>query len=124
MKIIIRILAYLFAAIMVLAGIAHLIKPAVYVALVPAFLPAYAVIYISGVLEFGIGLGIFLPRFRSIAALLLFIMMVGYLPLHIWDVFREKPAIGSHELALVRLPIQFVLIIWAWFIYKRAKFLY
>ncbi len=124
MKIITNILTYVFAAIMILAGIIHLIKPAIYIVMVPAFLPVYSVIYISGVLEFGIGLGIFLPRFRSIAALLLFIMMGGYLPLHIWDVFREKPAIGSHELALVRLPIQFVLIIWAWFIYKRAKFLY
>jgi uncharacterized membrane protein len=46
-------------------------------------------------------------------------MMLAFLPLHILDVFKENPAIGSHEAALVRLPLQFVLILWAWFIKKR-----
>jgi len=35
------------------------------------------------------------------------------------DVFKENPAIGSHQLALIRLPLQFVLILWAWFIAKK-----
>jgi uncharacterized membrane protein len=46
-------------------------------------------------------------------------MMLVFLPLHIWDIFRENPAIGSHKVALIRLPIQFVLIAWAWFISKK-----
>jgi len=45
--------------------------------------------------------------------------MLLFLPLHIWDIFREKAAIGSHQVALIRLPIQFVLIAYAWFINKK-----
>ena len=124
MKIISLILTYLFAAIMLLAGIAHLIKPAPYAGLVPGFLPTYAVIYVSGVFEIGIGLGIFIPRFRSISSFVLFILMIAYLPIHLWDALKLHPAIGSHTIAYIRLPIQFVLIGWAWFIYKNTKYVY
>jgi hypothetical protein len=45
--------------------------------------------------------------------------MIIFLPLHVWDVFRDKPAIGSHQIALIRLPIQFLLIFIGWFISKK-----
>jgi hypothetical protein len=44
--------------------------------------------------------------------------MLAFLPLHLMDVFKDAPAIGSHKAALVRLPLQFVFILWAWFIYR------
>jgi uncharacterized membrane protein len=40
--------------------------------------------------------------------------MIAFLPLHIIDVFLDNPAIGSKTLAYIRLPLQFVLIFWAW----------
>ncbi|HAK78963.1 MAG TPA: hypothetical protein DCM71_19145 [Runella sp.] len=65
-----------------------------------------------------------LRRFGSSGAINLkvlgiFVMMLVFLPLHVIDIFKENPAIGSHQVALVRLPIQFVLIAWTWFIYKK-----
>ncbi|MDP8078912.1 hypothetical protein [Phocoenobacter skyensis] len=41
-----------------------------------------------------------------------------FLPIHISDVFMENPAIGTHKLALIRVPIQFVFIGWAWVVYR------
>jgi uncharacterized membrane protein len=44
----------------------------------------------------------------------MFLLMIAFLPLHIVDVFKDNPAIGSTTLAYIRLPIQFILIYWAW----------
>jgi uncharacterized membrane protein len=76
---------------------------------------------LSGAIEVILGLGVFMPQYRQKATFGIFILMLLFLPLHIWDVFRENPAVGSHKVALVRLPIQFVFIAWAWFNYKNVN---
>ncbi len=119
MKILKLILTFIFGAIMIFAGVNHFIKPEMYAPFIPEFLPTQFVNYLFGVLEIVCGVGVFIPPFRGWATLGILAMMILFLPLHTWDVFREKPAIGKHEWALIRLPIQFVLIVWAWFISKK-----
>ncbi|WP_428667462.1 DoxX family protein [Runella sp.] len=119
MKITKLILTYLFGAFMVFAGINHFLKPEMYAPFIPAFLPNDAINYLAGIAEIIVGVGVFIPKYRSQATLGILIMMLLFLPLHIIDVFKDDPAIGSHRVALIRLPIQFVLIFWAWFIHKK-----
>jgi uncharacterized membrane protein len=119
MKIFKLILTFIFGAIMIFAGVNHFIKPEMYFPFIPDFLPTQFINYLAGIVEIVCGVGVFIPPFRSWATLGILIMMLIFLPLHIWDVFKEKPAIGKHEAALIRLPIQFVLIAWAWFISKK-----
>lgn len=121
MKIFKLILTFLFGAFMIMAGINHFLKPAMFFPFIPDFMPKEAVNYIAGILEIVVGVGVFIPAFRSWATLGILGLMVVFLPLHIIDVFSEIPAIGSHQLALIRLPIQFVLIFWAWYIYTFSK---
>ncbi len=102
---------------MILAGLYHFIKPEIFAPFIAKFLPNTAVNYLTGFVEIILGIGVFTPRFRSMATLGILILMVVFLPLHIFDVFKENPAIGSHQVALIRLPIQFVLILWAWYIH-------
>lgn len=113
------VLTFLFGAVMIFAGVSHFSKPAMFFPFIPDFLPQAAINYLAGLLEIAVGIGTFIPRFRSLAVLGIFVMMLVFLPLHVIDVFKENPAIGSHQVVLVRLPIQFVLIAWAWFIYKK-----
>jgi hypothetical protein len=47
--------------------------------------------------------------------------MILFLPLHVIDVFRGDPAVGSHQAALIRLPVQFVFIFWAWFCHRNSS---
>ena len=115
-----KILTYLFGSLMISAGINHFISPEIYNPFIPDFLPELAVNYISGLLEIILGVGVFFPVSRKTATLGILILMVLFLPLHTFDVFSENPAIGSHTAALIRLPIQFVLIFWAWYIWKSA----
>ncbi len=119
MKIAKIILAVIFGIFMLFGGINHFLKPAMYMPMIPDFLPKEIINYLVGVLEIVVGIGIFIPQFRSLAALGILLMMLAFLPIHIIDVFKENPAIGSHQAALIRLPVQFIFIFWAWFIYKK-----
>lgn len=119
MKIAKLILTFLFGAFMIFGGVNHFLKPAMYLPFIPNFLPAEAINYLSGIAEIIVGIGVFIPKFRSLSTLGILIMMLIFLPLHVIDVFKEHPAIGSHQVALIRLPLQFVLIFWAWFIHKK-----
>ncbi len=112
------ILRSVFGAVLIIGGIAHFVVPAMYDPMIPDALPKHLVNYLVGLLELALGSGVFFPRYRSAATLGIFILMIAFLPLHFVDVFRDSPAIGSKALAYVRLPLQFVLIGWAWFIHK------
>jgi uncharacterized membrane protein len=114
-----QILTFLFAAFMILGGINHFIKPEMYLPFIPSSLPGLFIIYASGVVEVILGIGALIPKTKKTATLGILLLMIAFLPLHVWDVFKENPAIGSHQVALFRLPIQFVFIAWAWFISKE-----
>ncbi len=113
------ILTFLFGAFMLFGGINHFTKPAMYDPFIPDFLPKLAVNYLAGIAEILVGIGAFIPQFRAYATQGILIMMLVFLPLHIMDVFKENPAIGNHQAALIRLPVQFLFIAWAWFINKK-----
>lgn len=104
---------------MILAGAMHFINPEMYYPFIPDFFPKDLVNYASGILEIMVGIAAMIPRFRSLGTLGILLLMLAFLPLHVMDVFSDHPAIGSHQRALIRLPIQFVFILWAWFINKK-----
>lgn len=108
------IFAYLFALILIGAGIMHFVAPTFYFAMIPAVFPPLATVYVSGVVEILLGVGLLLPRYKSLAAFGTLVLMVLFLPVHVWDFMKDAPAIGSHLIAGIRIVIQFVLIFWAW----------
>lgn len=115
MKIIWAVLRILFAIFMVFGGVQHFLKPDFYIPFVPAFLPfTIPIIYVSGVAEIVLGVMLFIPKYIKIGALGIMWLMLLFLPIHIWDVFSSTPAIGSHQAALVRLPVQLIFIAIAW----------
>ena len=113
------ILTFLFGAFMLFGGINHFTKPDMYNPFIPDFLPKVVVNYLTGIAEILVGIGAFIPQTRAYATQGILIMMLIFLPLHIMDVFKETPAIGNHQTALIRLPVQFLFIAWAWFINKK-----
>lgn len=119
MDILILILRILFGAFFAFAGIMHFVKPKIFNRFIPNFLPKLAVNYIAGFFELVIGIGLLINKTNKQAALAMFVLMVVFLPIHIWDVFREKPAIGSKKIAIVRIPLQFLLLYIAYLIYTQ-----
>ena len=92
-----------------------MLKPEFYIPFVPSFLPFItAIIYVSGIIEILLGLMLFFPKYVKIGAMVIMLLMLMFLPIHVWDVFSDTPAIGSNQAALIRLPIQFIFIGIAW----------
>ena len=105
----------LFAIFMIMGGVQHFLKPDFYLPFVPEFLPfKMEVIYMSGLLEIALGALLLLKKYARLAAMGIFILMVLFLPIHVWDVFSSTPAIGTHKAALIRLPFQFLFMAIAW----------
>ena len=115
-----QLLTILMAILMLVTGVIHFIRTKSYLHIVPDIFPArILIIQISGVIELMAGIGLLIPATRNAAALTVLLLMIGFLPLHIWDVTRVRPAMGSTGAAWIRLALQFVLIAWAWYIKKK-----
>lgn len=111
----------LLGVFLVFGGIRHFTDPAFYAPFIPGFLPEAFVNYGSGALEIILGVGLFIPGFKQMAALGILGLMIVFLPIHVLDVFVDNPAIGSKAAAYIRLPVQFLFIAWAWWVWKNAK---
>ena len=119
MDLFITILRFVFAGFFAFAGIMHIVKPKLFKHFIPKPLPKYLVNYVVGVIEFALGIGLLVSDYIKTAALGIGILLILFLPIHIWDVTRERPAIGSKKLAMVRIPLQFLLIYFAYLIYLQ-----
>ncbi len=120
MSFFILILRIIFGIFFLFAGIMHFIKPKFFNGFIPKPLPKLFINYITGIIEIAIGLGLLVNMIVKNAAISFFILMLLFLPLHIWDLFKEKPAIGSKKLAIIRLPVQFILLYIAYLIYNYS----
>jgi uncharacterized membrane protein len=107
-------LTVFFAIFMILAGIMHFVKPRFYNRFIPKFIPSLFANYLAGILEVLLGIGLLIPQYQQMAGKGMFYLMLFFLPIHVLDVFKEKPAIGSKQLAIIRIPIQCLFIYWTW----------
>jgi uncharacterized membrane protein len=105
-------MALLYAA----AGANHLIHPEVYRQIMPEWVPLHeAMIFISGIFEIAFALMLLFPLTRRISAWLIILLLIAVFPANIQmmlDYLHEhKPGLW---LTVLRLPLQFVLIWWAY----------
>ncbi len=101
-----------FTAAFILSGIAHFLSPRIFVSLIPRVVPGRPfLVYISGLVELLLAVGLWQARWRNLAAQGTLGLMLLFLPLHVVDVFREKPVAGGRRwTAVLRLIAQFGLI--------------
>ena len=105
-----QIALIVFGVILIAAGVYHFVNPAFYDPIMPGWFPKRLANAAGGVAELVIGLGLIVPATRPTATWAACALMVVFLPLHVWDLTKARPAIGSHAVAAVRLLIQFGLI--------------
>lgn len=117
METVVFILKIIYGAFFCFAGIMHFIKPKFFNPFIPKGFPELLVNYVIGVIEFALGFSLFIDSFYKLGALGITILLFGLLFIHIWDYTKEKPAIGSKKIALIRIPIQFILMYGAYIIY-------
>ena len=106
-----------FATLLIAAGAYHFINPAPYLKIMPDFLPGQLANWAGGAAEIVIGVLMWVPATRGIGTWAACALMVAFLPVHVVDLMRERPVIGSKVIAAVRLVAQFALIYW---LYRSA----
>ncbi|PQJ22954.1 hypothetical protein [Tenacibaculum sp. SG-28] len=115
-----NIAKYIFAAFLILGGINHFYKPELYSPFIPSIFPENMVNYGSGILEIILGLGLLIKRHQKNAAIGCVLLMLIFLPIHIWDALKDTPVIGSKIAANIRIIVQFIFIAWPYYIYKKS----
>lgn len=114
-----RILLYVMAAFYVFAGAMHFIRPDVYLPMMPPYLPWHTpLILLSGAAEIILGLAILNSRLRPYAAWGIILLLIAVFPANVHIALNNVPLFGNPEGAgiwnWVRLPVQGVLALWAW----------
>lgn len=116
-----RPLLYVMGPFYVVAGVLHFVVPQLYVQIIPPFLPApLALVYLSGIAEVAVGLGVLVSRTRRYAAwgtvALLLVIYPANIYMAVSGVVVDGMPGGGDPSALVRwgrLPLQAVLVLWA-----------
>ena len=105
---------YLMGVIYSILGVVHFTHTGFYRPFMPKFLPAHdLLIYLSGVAEILLGIGVLFPQTRILALWGLIAMLIVFLIVHVNMLFPSNGLGISHWILWLRLPIQFLLIYWA-----------
>jgi uncharacterized membrane protein len=100
----------------IFAGVLHFLKPAMYVKIVPPFVPWHlATVYVSGIAEVLGGVGLLIPRVRRDAAWGLVALLIAVFPANVY-MATNPVAAGASALSPValwgRLLLQPIFIWW------------
>ena len=118
-----RTLGRLMGAVYAIAGVTHFLAPASFARAVPPELPRpRALVYLSGVAEVGLGLGMQFDRTRRASAWGIVALLVAVFPANVHmatddvagDFVPDSLDGLARAAAWVRLPMQALLVLWAW----------
>ena len=107
---------YAMAAIYLLAGINHFRKPRLYLKIIPPGLPKPKLLNaVSGGAEVLLGILLCIPVASTYAAMGIIALLIAVFPANFFMYQNENARLGfSKWLLLLRLPLQIVLILWAY----------
>ncbi len=108
---------YAMAIMYIFAGIMHFVKPKAYLRITPKYLPNHkGLVFLSGVAEVLLGIGLFLPVTKNSAIYGIIAMLLVFLLVHFYMLKGEKEGAGIPKwILLLRIPLQFGLIYWAYY---------
>lgn len=116
---------FLWTGMLVGAGLAHVVLPEAFAAYYPSYLPwPQAAIMASAVVEWILA-ALLWSRKQRTAWLGIATLMVIYVPVHVYVITHhheiiDPPVAIPFWLAWVRLPLQFLLIGWSGWMWKRV----
>ena len=118
---------WLLALAFIAAGLPHFTQPEIYLPMMPPYLPWHReLIFGSGFFEIVGGLGVLWPneKIQRVAGLCLIALLVAVFPANLHMALNDTPMLGQHFPAIARwgrLPLQPVLIAWAWWATRSKK---
>lgn len=105
------------------AGINHFIHPSFYLQIMPPWLPGHSeLVFVSGVAEVLCAVLLFFSKTRRLGAWAVIALLVAVFPANVQMLLNYKAAHDPRVwIAVLRLPIQLLLIWWAYSFTKPVK---
>jgi len=108
-------LLYLMGLLYVLAGVNHFVSPKFYLKIMPPYLPYHEfLVAASGLAEIVLGVMLFIPATRSWAAWGIILLLIAVFPANLYMAYAPEFQEMSPWFRWCRLPIQLLLIWWAY----------
>jgi uncharacterized membrane protein len=119
MRIFKTVLKFLFAAFFIFAGVRHFTHEDFYMKIMPDYIPIglhRPAVIVSGMFEVLLGVMLVIPRTQTLAAWGLIALLIAIFPANIYAYQHSREIFPDLDPALHfwRLPLQAVLILWAW----------
>lgn len=118
---IIKLGTMLLGIFMIFAGLAHFVKPQIYYPYIPKYLSVRLVNALAGIMETLFGIGLFLPKFKKISALVVLCTMIGYFPFHIIHISENSSLMNEFSVMHLSIPIQTFLIFWGYWVWNDTE---
>ena len=120
LKLILRIV---FAVFFVGAGVNHFVRTAFYLRMMPTYVPMHlTMVQISGVAEIVLGVLLLVPHTTAMAAWGLIALLVAVFPANVQMALHPETFPEFQPTALwLRLPLQAVMIAWAFWYTRRNR---
>ena len=117
-----RVGMWTFAILFILAGIGHFAKPEFYMKIMPPYLPWHQVlVLVSGGFEIALGVCLLIPSTSRLAAWGIIALLIAVFPANLY-MYQHRELFGMSPMALlIRLPLQGLLILWAYAYTKSPR---
>jgi len=113
---------YLLAMFMITAGIMHFANPAFFLKIMPPHLPLHKeLVLVSGIFEVLLGVLLLVPRSSRMAAWGIVALLIAVFPANLYLYQHQDILPASPIIHLLRLPLQGVFILWAYWHTRTAK---
>ena len=113
---------FVLAIFMIGAGIMHFVNPAFFLKIMPPYLPLHnELVLLSGVCELLLGILLLVPAYSRWAAWGIIALLIAVFPANL-HVFQHQELLQAPPLVhLLRLPLQGIFILWAYWYTRLSK---
>ncbi len=113
---------YLLAIFMITAGIMHFANPAFFLKVMPPYLPLHKeLVLVSGAFEVLLGVLLLVPQTSRMAAWGIVALLIAVFPANLYLYQHQDILPASPLIHFLRLPLQGVFILWAYWHTRSAK---
>ena len=108
------------AAPFLVSGVGHFISTDTFVKIMPPYIPFHReLVLLSGVFEIALGVLLLIPSTTRLAAWGLIALLIAVFPANVYMYQHRELFHMSPLVLMLRLPLQGILILWAW-VYTRG----
>lgn len=106
---------FVLAILMIFAGTMHFANPEFFLKIVPPYLPLHReLVLISGVCEILLGVLLLIPKCSLLAAWGIIALLIAVFPANVYLYQHQEILPASALVHLLRLPLQGIFILWAY----------